>query len=570
MESVKQMVKKLFFICLLLFPFIGHSFQLGKIIVSSSQGQLFNAEIEMMLAPSEDTSKLLTSIASKENYDAQGIERLAIHNNITVELQKNEKGLTVLKLKSTQPVLDPFLDLLVQVDSSKGRNYREYTVLLDPPEMPIIQQEKIVAVDKKNSISTIETKDIAENIDKNKSSIVKDIKNTPNTTEKVNLTEIASKSITVKSNDTIYKIARENKIPGITTEQMVVAIFNLNELAFVNKNINRVEIGQKIVLPTKDDFLKLSHAQAIAEIKIQTNQWNQFSDIEAESVVLSPKKNNIKDNDEITLQTIIQNPVTSKSPRIKLTGDLLNDKNSKDVVQKEINQINDDKIALEKNIKDAEQKILILEKELADAKKILAFSNQSLFELQEKAKQVNQNKDSVIDTKPDLTSLISKNNANETSKNDVITSSDASFKSSISDGPTKEDEKTNAQLESDKEPSNVSISYELFIFLSILLVILIMLFIIKTKKRQGQRDLISSINNDNLKRSQIRRNDKPEIKEEKIEIKIDNSGAKQEMPDAKNETSISSVKKEGLLEEINLSGIEINLSSKNKKPSNLD
>ena len=131
-----------------LFPIISHALQLGKIVVTSSQGQPLNAEIEMMLTPGEDISKLQASLASKENYESQGIERLSIHNNISVEPQKNEKGLTVLKLKSTQPVPDPFLDLLIQVDSAKGRNYREYTVLLDPPETPIIQQEKIVAVDK--------------------------------------------------------------------------------------------------------------------------------------------------------------------------------------------------------------------------------------------------------------------------------------------------------------------------------------------------------------------------------------------------------------------------------------
>jgi hypothetical protein len=37
-----------------------------------------------------------------------------------------------------------------------------------------------------------------------------------------------------------------------------------------------LEVGQKIVLPTKDDFINLSHAKAMAEIKIQTAQWNKF------------------------------------------------------------------------------------------------------------------------------------------------------------------------------------------------------------------------------------------------------------------------------------------------------
>jgi pilus assembly protein FimV len=528
---MSKQIKKLLLLFAFLFPLIGQALQLGKIVVTSSQGQPLNAEIEMMLAPGEDASKLQTSLASKENYESQGIERLPIHNNISVELQKNERGLTVLKLKSTQPVPEPFLDLLIQVDSAKGRNYREYTVLLDPPETPIIQQEKIVAVDKKDPPLMNDKKDTKESIEK-------EVKISPKSLEKNKSSDFSAKSITVKSADTIYKIARENKIPGITTEQMVIGIFNLNELAFTNKNINGLEVGQKIILPTKDDFMNLSHAKAMAEIKIQSAQWNKFSLKTAEAVAASPKIISPKSDAPVTPATVVQSESITPVPRIKLTGDTLSvDKNSKEVVQKEINQINDDKTALEKNIKDAEQKIVLLEKELADAKKILAVSNQALFELQEKSKQVNQtkdlaNKDTVVESKPDLNSLISKPNELDTNKNEVAPPADTTFKSSISDDPI--DEKASAQLASDKEVSSVSSSSGLFIFLGVLLAILIMLFIIKTKKQQEQKELFDSINTN------------------------------EDTPEA------SSIKGGGAIEEVDFSGTEINLSDKDQKPTHLD
>lgn len=528
---MSKQIKKLLLLFIFLFPLIGQALQLGKIVVTSSQGQPLNAEIEMMLAPGEDASKLQTSLASKENYESQGIERLPIHNNISVELQKNERGLTVLKLKSTQPVPEPFLDLLIQVDSAKGRNYREYTVLLDPPETPIIQQEKIVAVDKKDPPLMNDKKDTKESIEK-------EVKISPKSLEKNKSSDFSAKSITVKSADTIYKIARENKIPGITTEQMVIGIFNLNELAFTNKNINGLEVGQKIVLPTKDDFMNLSHAKAMAEIKIQSAQWNKFSLKTAEAVAASPKIISPKPDAPVTPATVVQSESITPAPRIKLTGDTLSvDKNSKEVVQKEINQINDDKTALEKNIKDAEQKIVLLEKELADAKKILAVSNQALFELQEKSKQVNQtkdlaNKDTVVESKPDLNSLISKPNELDTNKNEVAPPADTTFKSSISDDPI--DEKASAQLASDKEVSSISSSSGLSIFLGVLLAILIMLFIIKTKKQQEQKELFDSINTN------------------------------EDTPEA------SSIKGGGAIEEVDFSGTEINLSDKDQKPTHLD
>jgi pilus assembly protein FimV len=542
---MSQKIKNLFLFCLLLLPLVGNALQLGKIVVTSSQGQPLNAEIEMMLTPGEDLSKLKTSLATKESYESQGIERLAIHNNISVELQKNEKGQTILKLKSTQPVPDPFLDLLIQVDSAKGRNYREYTVLLDPPETPIIQQEKIVAIDKAEPLPMNDKKEVKESVDKNKITFEKENKNNLKPLEKNKPADLSSKSITVKPADTIYKIARENKIPGITTEQMVVGILNLNELAFTNKNINGLEVGQKIALPTKDDFMNLTHAKAMAEIKIQSSQWNKYSTKTAEAVAKSPKVISTTPEVPLTPATIIQNQPASSAPRIKLTGDTLtNNKNSKEIIQKEINQINDDKTALEKNIKDAEQKIILLEKELADAKKILTISNQALFDLQEKSKQVNQTKDSttkapIVESKPELTSLISQASEADANKNDIAVPADTSFKSSISDSPS--EEKANAQLASDKEASSVSSSSGLFIFLGVLLAILIMLFVIKIKRQKEQKELIDSMSIDKDKLySEIAGSEAPPIKEQST------------------------------IEDIDLSGTTSNLSDKDQKPTHFD
>lgn len=542
---MSQKIKNLFLFCLLLLPLVGNALQLGKIVVTSSQGQPLNAEIEMMLTPGEDLSKLKTSLATKESYESQGIERLAIHNNISVELQKNEKGQTILKLKSTQPVPDPFLDLLIQVDSAKGRNYREYTVLLDPPETPIIQQEKIVAIDKAEPLPMNDKKEVKESVDKNKITFEKENKNNLKPLEKNKPADLSSKSITVKPADTIYKIARENKIPGITTEQMVVGIFNLNELAFTNKNINGLEVGQKIALPTKDDFMNLTHAKAMAEIKIQSSQWNKYSTKTAEAVANSPKVISTTPEVPLTPATIIQNQPASSAPRIKLTGDTLtNNKNSKEIIQKEINQINDDKTALEKNIKDAEQKIILLEKELADAKKILTISNQALFDLQEKSKQVNQTKDStikapIVESKPELTSLISQASEADANKNDIAVPADTSFKSSISDSPS--EEKANAQLASDKEASSVSSSSGLFIFLGVLLAILIMLFVIKIKRQKEQKELIDSMSVDKDKfYSEIAGSEAPPIKEQIT------------------------------IEDNDLSGTTSNLSDKDQKPTHFD
>ncbi len=550
MKLMSQQIKQLILLSILLFPLIGNALQLGKIVVTSSQGQPLNAEIEIMLTPGEDISKFQASLASKENYESQGIERLSIHNNISVILQKNEKGLTVLKLKSIQPVLDPFLDLFIQVDSAKGRNYREYTVLLDPPETLISQQEKIVAVDKTDPIPKNEKKELMEDFNKNKDAEEKVIKNNFEPLKKNTLENLASKSIVVKPRDTAFKLAREYKIPNITVEQMVIGIFNLNEFAFINKNINGIQVGQKIILPTRDDFINLSHTKALAEIKIQSTQWNKFSTKTAEAAANASKESDVQSENFLTPSTTIQNQPTTLTPRIKLTGDTLSTiKNSKEVEPKEMNSMTDDKIALEKNIKDIEQKIQLLEKELADAKKIFALSSQTLFELQEKSKQAIQSKDftnkelvlkdPIVESKSDLNSLINKLNDEEVNKNELVPPVDTSFKSSISDEST--DQEASAQLASAKEPSNMLPFESLFISLIALSAALIMILVMKSKRQQEQKKLIGSMNKDNTM-----------VVTEEVNI------------------DLSSIKEDNIIKAIDLSDIEINISDKDHKPTRSD
>jgi hypothetical protein len=283
----------------------------------------------------------------------------------------------------------------------------------------------------------------------------------------------------------------------------------------------------------------------MAEIKIQSTQWNKYSTKTAEAVANNPKVSPPTSEVPLTPATVVQNPPASPAPRIKLTGDTLpNNKSSKEIIQKEINQNNDDKTALEKNIKVAEQKIALLEKELADAKKILTVSNQALFDLQEKAKQVNQTKDltskvPVVESKPELTSLIGQGNEVDVNKNDTTSPADISFKSSISDSPI--EEKANAQLASDKEASSVSSSSGLFIFLGVLFAILIMLFVIKTKRQKEQKELIDSISTD----------------KEKLYSEVHSAEA-------------SPAIEEGTIKDINLSDTTINLLDKDQKPTHFD
>ena len=158
-----RLIKLFLFATAITFIFSAQALQLGKISINSKQEQPLNADIEVILTKADDVTELVPSIASKEDFESQGIERLPVHANIDANFVKNSEGKIYLKLKSDKPVKDPFLDLLIQIDSPKGRNYREYTVLLDPPDpMDKMINETLEKDSAKKDNNKLPAKDLAE------------------------------------------------------------------------------------------------------------------------------------------------------------------------------------------------------------------------------------------------------------------------------------------------------------------------------------------------------------------------------------------------------------------------
>ncbi|MGH8669089.1 MAG: type IV pilus assembly protein FimV, partial [Burkholderiales bacterium] len=110
-----------------------HAAGLGRLTVLSPLGQPLNAEIEIVsLRPGEEDG-LSARLASPDAFRQAGIEPNAVLSGVRLMLERRG-GRAFIRVTSSQPVSEPFLDLLVELQWSAGRLVREYTLLLDPPE----------------------------------------------------------------------------------------------------------------------------------------------------------------------------------------------------------------------------------------------------------------------------------------------------------------------------------------------------------------------------------------------------------------------------------------------------
>src|SRR3569833_170729 len=105
---------------------------LGEIQLHSSLNEPLNAEIQLISERPAELQGAVVRLAPQDAFSQAGIEWPAVLGDLKFNVVQ-QNGATVVKVTSSQPVREPFLDFIVQLQWPSGRLLREYTVLLDPP-----------------------------------------------------------------------------------------------------------------------------------------------------------------------------------------------------------------------------------------------------------------------------------------------------------------------------------------------------------------------------------------------------------------------------------------------------
>src|SRR5690606_14289226 len=114
-------------------PALVHALGLGKLELESGLNEPFEARIELLSPTVEELDSLNVRLADEAAFSRAGIPRLSLLRSLNFVVKESEIGTDYIRIYSNDPVREPFLNFLLEVSWSKGRLYREYTVLLDPP-----------------------------------------------------------------------------------------------------------------------------------------------------------------------------------------------------------------------------------------------------------------------------------------------------------------------------------------------------------------------------------------------------------------------------------------------------
>lgn len=347
---------------------------LGQLTISSGIGEPLKAEIELLSVTSAEKASLKANIAPKATYAAQGLERPASHKNIKVEIAKSANGKNVLKLRSNNPITEPFLDMLVEVEWETGRILREYTVLLDPPgynrEITTGQIDTPMIESESKATDTVAP--------------IKEKKPLSNTTQ-APVGAAEAEDYLTRRGDTLSKIARRMKPEGVSLDQMLIGLFEANPEAFSGENMNRLKVGKILQPPTKEALNIIERKAAVKEIKVQTANWNEYRNklagAVADSTPQASEEETQSTSGKIKAATEDQSVADSEAPKdvVKLsTADV----SAAADMEARITALQEEVSAREKGLQEALDRTTALEKQIEDMQKLLTLKSDALTEVQ--------------------------------------------------------------------------------------------------------------------------------------------------------------------------------------------
>jgi FimV-like protein len=359
---------------------------LGSLNLSSNLGEPLLAEVELLLEPQETFNGLQAGIASEQAYAQQGIRYQVHYLDLKVELQQNPQGLAVLKLSSSLPINEPYLDLLLQLDWSTGRLQKQYIVLLDPPQIAQAEPDSITV--------PVGIADVA-NIDLQlQANILPD--QTPDQVEQTRPLALLS-----KPGDTLSSLAKSMQQEGVSLDQMLLGLYQANLQAFEAGNMNRLKAGQTLALPSPAEFLATQAASATAEVKLHASNWQTYRAALANKVLSQAArpdavKSQLASGKIASAKDDADKVKTANNDVLKLSA---GDKEAAKTADAKLLALQEDATAREKSLEESESRAKALQKQIQDMQQLLRLKNQSMADLQKHATEAKQTKQAKLQPK---------------------------------------------------------------------------------------------------------------------------------------------------------------------------
>ncbi|WP_150303780.1 type IV pilus assembly protein FimV [Pseudomonas saliphila] len=232
-----------------LYAGLSNALGLGEVELQSALNQPLNAVIQLQGSAGVSPDDIRVSLAGADAFANAGMERPFFLSDLRF-VPVVQGGQLHVRIESSKPVLEPYLNFLVELRQPNGRVLREYTLLLDPPmydadagspsQTPARASTPALARRTANTSSTTS--------------------NRPTTAERQpQLPDISAQSnadtYNTVAGDTLWDIAAKTRpADSVSIRDNMLAIRALNPQAFIGGDIGRLRSDARLALPTAEQL----------------------------------------------------------------------------------------------------------------------------------------------------------------------------------------------------------------------------------------------------------------------------------------------------------------------------
>ena len=240
-------------VCLLMAaPPLVLALELGPIETRSALYEPLDARIPIQGARNGDLDRLNVMLGSPAQFELAGVARLQHLNLIEFVVVERGAGSGYIHLRTDEPIIEPSLTFLIDVDWPRGRTVRGYRLHLaaaagrptdSTPDRPAAPEAQ------------------------------------PAPETGASRTSPASPGITygpVRRSETLWSIsARLRPDNSVSVQRMMLAIVEANPKAFIIGNVNGLHAGATLRIPGREEIGPENLNAAIAEVARQHSAWSE-------------------------------------------------------------------------------------------------------------------------------------------------------------------------------------------------------------------------------------------------------------------------------------------------------
>lgn len=367
-----------------------HAAGLGQLTVLSALGQPLQAEVEVTSLSRDEASQLEVRLASPEAYQRANMELNPALLGLRFRLEQTG-GRAVIKVNSSRPIHEPYVNMLLELHAPGGGMVREYTFLLDPvglqktqpvqltsPVTPLALQGERAAVPGNVALpSSPEKRPVPTSTPAAAAAAA-----VPVASAAQNRSRAQAEPPTryrVARGDTLAGIARQHAEDGIALDQMLVALQRANPEAFEGGNMNRLRSGRILEVPAALDAQSVAPTEARRIVRAQTADFNRYRNqlaSQARTVQSSEPSRDAQSTIGKVTSEIQETPSAQTQARDRL------ELSKASGAQGTQTALTEESISQKKALTEANDRVQELEKNIGELQALLEIKSQALAERQ--------------------------------------------------------------------------------------------------------------------------------------------------------------------------------------------